>query len=65
VWELFKYEARDGAETVQFVKNLPKCNGKVGMYGLSYVGATQLHAAAEMPEGLVTITPTFTCRLEG
>jgi putative CocE/NonD family hydrolase len=59
-FKLYKYEVKDGADTVQFVKNLPQCNGRVGMYGFSYVGATQLQAATERPAGLEAIIPAFT-----
>jgi hypothetical protein len=56
----FHYERQDGLDTIEFVKNLPRCNGKVGMYGFSYVGATQLQPAVENPEGLTAIAPAFT-----
>ena len=35
-------------------------NGRIGMYGFSYQGATQLLAAAEQPEGLQCIAPHMT-----
>jgi uncharacterized protein len=56
----FHYERQDGLDTIKFVKDLPRSNGKVGMYGFSYVGATQLHPAVENPEGLTAIAPAFT-----
>lgn len=56
----YHHEKEDGLDTIEFVRTLPGCNGKVGMYGFSYVGATQLHPAVESPEGLVTIVPAFT-----
>ena len=37
----FRNEARDGYDTVEWAAKLPGSNGKVGMYGFSYVGATQ------------------------
>jgi len=55
-----RYEAEDGFDTVQWATQLPGANGKVGMYGFSYVGATQLLAAAEKPPHLVCLAPGFT-----
>jgi putative CocE/NonD family hydrolase len=56
----YHHEREDGLDTIEFVRNLPRCNGKVGMYGFSYVGATQLQPAFENPEGLTAIVPAFT-----
>jgi putative CocE/NonD family hydrolase len=56
----FRNEGRDGAEAIAWLRNHPACNGKIGMYGFSYQGATQLLAAAEQPEGLVCVAPHMT-----
>ena len=56
----FRHEARDGAESIAWLRNHPACNGRIGMYGFSYQGATQLLAAAEQPEGLLCIAPHMT-----
>lgn len=56
----FRHEAHDGAETIAWLRSRPECNGRVGMYGFSYQGMTQLLAAAEQPEGLVCIAPGMT-----
>lgn len=56
----FRDEASDGAETIAWLRTLPACNGRIGMYGFSYQGATQLLAAAERPEGLQCIAPHMT-----
>jgi putative CocE/NonD family hydrolase len=56
----FRHERLDGAETIRWLITRPECNGKVGMYGFSYQGMTQLLAAAEQPEGLVCIAPAMT-----
>jgi putative CocE/NonD family hydrolase len=56
----FRHEGRDGAETIAWLRKLPACNGRIGMYGFSYQGATQLLAAAEQPEGLQCIAPHMT-----
>jgi putative CocE/NonD family hydrolase len=41
-FEGFAREAADGAETVRWLRRLPECNGRVGTYGFSYQGLTQL-----------------------
>jgi putative CocE/NonD family hydrolase len=56
----FRHEGRDGAETIAWLRAQPACNGRIGMYGFSYQGATQLLAAAEQPEGLQCIAPHMT-----
>ncbi len=56
----FRHERRDGADTIAALLARPECNGKVGMYGFSYQGMTQLLAAAEQPEGLMCIAPAMT-----
>jgi uncharacterized protein len=56
----FRNEARDGAETIAALRQRSGSNGKIGMYGFSYQGMTQLLAAAEAPEGLLCIAPAMT-----
>ena len=56
----FRSEARDGAETIAWLRTRPESSGRVGMYGFSYQGMTQLLAAAEQPEGLACIAPGMT-----
>jgi putative CocE/NonD family hydrolase len=56
----FRNEARDGYDTVEWAARLPQSNGKVGMYGFSYVGATQWLPATLNPPHLVTIVPAMT-----
>ena len=56
----FRHDARDGAETIAWLRTRPESNGLVGMYGFSYQGLTQLLAASEKPEGLVCIAPAMT-----
>jgi uncharacterized protein len=53
----FRHERKDGAETIRWLRTRPECNGRIGMYGFSYQGLTQLLAAAEQPEGLIAIAP--------
>jgi len=56
----FRNEGSDGAQTIAWLRNHAACNGRIGMYGFSYQGATQLLAAAEQPEGLQCIAPHMT-----
>ena len=56
----FRNEGRDGAETITWLLAHSACNGRIGMYGFSYQGATQLLAAAEQPDGLHCIAPHMT-----
>ncbi len=56
----FRYESQDGYDTVEWAAALPHANGKVGMFGGSYVGATQMLAAMASPPHLVGIQPYVT-----
>ena len=56
----FRNEGRDGAETIAWLRGHAASNGRIGMYGFSYQGATQLLAAAEQPGGLQCIAPHMT-----
>ncbi|MFI6365531.1 CocE/NonD family hydrolase [Nocardia sp. NPDC050630] len=56
----FGNDTGDGYDTVEWAAQLPGSNGKVGMYGSSYVGATQWLAAIETPPHLTTIVPANT-----
>lgn len=56
----FLTEAQDGHDTVEWAGALPYANGRVGMYGLSYAGATQLQAALLRPPSLRAICPGIT-----
>ena len=59
-WYPFKYESRDGYDTVEWAAALPYSSGKVGMYDGSYVGATQMLAAIAAPPHLAGILPVVT-----
>ena len=59
-WYTFKNESQDGYDTVEWAAALPYSNGKVGMFGGSYVGATQYLAAIAKPPHLRGICPTVT-----
>src|SRR3990172_9103425 len=54
------HEQADGYDTVEWAASLSGTTGQVGMFGFSYVGATQLLAAVERPPHLTTIVPGFT-----
>ncbi len=56
----FVHETRDGYDSVEWAAGLRGSNGKVGMYGFSYPGATQLLAAVAQPPSLAAIAPGFT-----
>ncbi len=59
-WYPFKHESNDGYDTVEWAAALPYSNGKVGMFGGSYVGATQMLAAIAHPPHLAGICPVVT-----
>src|SRR5256885_2387268 len=59
-WYTFKHESADGYDTVEWAAALPYSNGKVGMFGASYVGATQMLAAMAQPPHLAGIFPVVT-----
>jgi len=59
-WYPFLHEAEDGYDTIEWAARLPGANGRVGMYGFSYAGATQLLPATLRPPSLVTICPVMT-----
>ena len=56
----FKYEKNDGYDAVEWAAALPYSDGRVGMHGGSYVGATQMLAASSAPPHLVGIFPYVT-----
>jgi uncharacterized protein len=59
-WYPFKYESHDGYDTIEWAAALSYSNGKVGMFGGSYVGATQYLAAIAQPPHLAGICPNYT-----
>ncbi len=59
-WYTFKHESDDGYDTVEWAATLPYSNGKVGMYGASYVGATQMLTAIADPPHLAGVFPVVT-----
>jgi uncharacterized protein len=59
-WYPFLHESDDGYDTVEWAARLPQSNGKVGMFGGSYVGATQMLTAIAHPPHLAGIFPVVT-----
>lgn len=58
----FAQEAHDGYDVVEFLAKQPWCNGKVAMWGGSYVGYDQWATLKEGPPHLVTAVPTASVR---
>ncbi|MFQ5741811.1 MAG: CocE/NonD family hydrolase, partial [Acidobacteriota bacterium] len=56
----FLNEINDGYDTVEWAARLPASNGQVGMFGGSYVGATQMLASISRPPHLVAVFPYVT-----
>ena len=56
----FLNESNDGFDSVAWAAKLPYANGDVGMFGGSYVGATQMLAAMAAPPNLKSIFPYVT-----
>lgn len=61
-WYPFRHEQNDGYDTVEWAATLEGANGKVGMMGASYVGATQMLAAIANPQHLAAIAPNTRAR---
>jgi hypothetical protein len=59
-WYPFLHESEDGYDTIEWIAVRSYSNGKVGMYGSSYVGATQMLAAIAHPPHLAGVCPMFT-----
>jgi len=53
----FVREFEDGYDTVEWAAKLPGSDGSVGMYGESYFGKTQWHAAVMQPPSLRAMVP--------
>jgi len=53
----FINEADDGYDTFTWLMGHERCNGKIGMYGCSYMAWTQLAVATQNPPGLACMIP--------
>ncbi|HWG23262.1 CocE/NonD family hydrolase [Actinospica sp.] len=59
-WAPLVHESADGYDTVAWAARLPGSDGRVAMYGPSYLGHTQWAAIAARPPGLCAAMPEFT-----
>jgi putative CocE/NonD family hydrolase len=55
--EPFEYDSRDAYDIIDWISKQPWCNGKIGMYGGSYLGFTQWATARKLHPALKTIVP--------
>lgn len=53
----FEHDAKDSYAVLDWISKQPWCNGKVGMYGGSYLGFSQWSAAKKIHPVLKTIVP--------
>lgn len=54
----FRFEKNDGFDFSGWIRRQPWCNGKIGGFGMSYLGYTQWAMAVDNPH-LASISPTF------
>jgi uncharacterized protein len=59
IFHAFEMEREDGADTVAWAAALPGSTGRVGMYGFSYQGMTQLLALAGGAPALGALAPVM------
>ena len=59
-WYPYVNEAADGYDTIDWIASQPWSDGNVGMFGISYHGATQWLAATEAHPALKAIVPGVT-----
>lgn len=59
-WMPWTHERDDGYDTIEWAAALPTSNGRVGMFGPSYLGSTQWSAAISGAPHLVAIAPSLT-----
>ena len=58
-WYPFVHEADDGLDTLEWLLQQPWCDGRVGMFGDSYLAATQFHLAPLAGQRLTALNPRF------
>jgi uncharacterized protein len=58
-WDPFRYEAKDGYDTIEWSAKQSFSNGKVGLQGGSYLGHVQWAAASLQPPSLVAMFPSL------
>ncbi len=59
-WYPFTAEGRDGQDTFNWVAKQGWCNGKIGLWGVSYFGYTEWQVANGAGSELKAFTPIFT-----
>ncbi len=59
-WTPFVHEFADGYDSVEWAARLPGSDGRVAMFGVSYLGMTQWQAAVMAPPALRAIVPGIT-----
>ena len=62
-FRVLENEQRDGVATINWLREQPWCNGKIGGCSGSYLGATQWLPALQSPEGYVTAMPVITASI--
>lgn len=55
--EPFEHDARDAWHIIDWISRQPWCNGKIGMYGGSYLGFSQWSSVKKLHSALKTIVP--------
>ncbi|MGC9066401.1 MAG: CocE/NonD family hydrolase [Candidatus Ratteibacteria bacterium] len=55
----FINEANDGYDTLEWLVKQPWCNGNIGMYGASYLAATQFYSVISGTKNLTTLCTQF------
>jgi len=58
-WYPFVNEARDGFDTLEWIAAQPWCNGRIGMFGDSYLAGTQFYVAPTGSPHLAALNPRF------
>jgi putative CocE/NonD family hydrolase len=54
----YEHDGKDAYDVIDWISRQSWCNGRVGMYGGSYVGFTQWAAARQLHPALKTIVPS-------
>jgi uncharacterized protein len=58
IYSFYLADGPDGYDTIEWIAKQPWSNGRVGLDGVSYLGAVQWLAARERPPHLVCMAPT-------
>ncbi|WP_236792680.1 CocE/NonD family hydrolase [Amycolatopsis sp. GM8] len=56
----FENETADGLDTLAWLREQEWCDGRIAMFGASYLGMTQLAVSGHRPDGLVALALTVT-----